>query len=97
MDSGIDISIEPPDLTPEQAEAMQKILKTVEESRTKYMSCLICGDQTFDRGLVCFGPAPASVILYGLCYPCKNLPNFEDPIRERVQEFLDNRGKGDFK
>ncbi len=82
-------------MTPEQQEALENILKQVEESRRKPMKCLICEDATYDRGLVCAGPAPASVILYGLCYPCKNLPNFDQEIQRKTVEFLIAIGRED--
>jgi hypothetical protein len=83
------------ELTSEQEKVLQQILERVERSKEGLMKCLICDEKTFDRGLACLGPAPATTIMYGLCYPCKHLPDMENYIRERIRLYLLSIGRED--
>lgn len=83
------------ELTQEQQDAMDTILRKVDESKAGTMRCLICNEPTYDRGLVCAGPAPATVIMMGLCYACKNLPSYEEEVQRCIREYLLSIGRED--
>jgi hypothetical protein len=83
------------ELTEEQQAAIDDILWKTEESKTRPMNCIVCREPTYDRGLACLGPAPASIILYGICYPCKYLPDFENLAAQGVCEYLIQIGRED--
>jgi recombinational DNA repair protein RecR len=89
------ISMETRQLTQEQEEVLTALLQKVEESKKTLMRCIICDEMTHERGLVCVGPAPASTIICGLCYPCKNLPDYEKEVQRRVRDFLISIGRED--
>lgn len=83
------------DLTPEQQKAIDNIIHKMEESKKHDMRCIVCEDMTRDRGIVCTGPAPSVPIIIGLCYPCKNLPGYEDEVKARTVDFLIEKGRYD--
>ncbi len=83
------------DVAQKQFEAIQKIYIEMEESRKKVMRCIICNTETHDRGIICCGPAPASILLCGLCYPCKQLPNMEEEVTRNTAKFLISIGRED--
>ncbi len=81
------------EFTVEQQEAAEKIMQKVEASKADLMRCIICDTQTHDRGLICVGVTLTSVIICGVCYPCKNLPGAETEIKRRIQEYLIASGR----
>ena len=83
------------ELTQEQQDAMDTILRKVDESKAGTMRCLICNEPTYDRGVVLTPRPPAVPILIGLCYPCKNLPLYEEEVQRRVGEYLISIGRED--
>ena len=83
------------ELTQEQQDAMDTILRKVDESKVGTMHCLICDEPTYERALVCAGPAPATVIMLGLCWICKNIPFCEEEVQRRVGEYLVSIGRED--
>jgi hypothetical protein len=83
------------ELTPEQEVAAQKILERVEETKKGTMRCLICNEDTHDRGLVFTHHPPAIPIIIGLCFPCKNLPAYEEEVQRCIREYLRSVGRED--
>lgn len=75
-------------LTPEQEKVIETVLRELDRSKEGLMKCLICNEQTHERGLVCTGPSPSVPIIIGLCYPCKNLPHYDEEIQRRIREYL---------
>lgn len=81
------------ELTPEQEAAINRIIEKLERSKQGLMRCLICNEQTEERGLVFTQRPPAVPIIIGLCYPCKNLPLYEEEIQARIREYLISIGR----
>lgn len=83
-------------LTEEQDEAVKEIFLKMEKSKNKPMRCIICNTETYDRGLICCGSVPpASILVCGLCYPCKQLPSMEEEVSRNTAKFLISIGRED--
>ena len=82
-------------LTAEQEAAIEQVLLRIEQSKFRSMRCMICEEDTYDRGLVCTNPAPSVPMIIGLCYPCKNLPNYEQEVQRRIGVYLRSIGRED--